>query len=129
MTDAALMANILDWNEDDVYLDQNRSGKLIETWVYQQLASLSDLDLGYEISQYRDSNKREIDFVIKNAEGNLLGIEVKAGAVSTDDFKHLKWFAKNLAKTKFIGIVLYSGKDVLSFGDKLYAVPLSHLGA
>ena len=67
--------------------------------------------------------------MIKNAEGNLLGIEVKAGSVSTDDFKHLKWFAKNLAKTKFIGIVLYSGKDVLSFGDKLYAVPLSHLGA
>lgn len=128
-TDSGLIANILGWNEETVFYDSETCGKLIETWVYQQLASLSDLDLGYEISQYRDSNKREIDFVIKNAEGNLLGIEVKAGSVSTDDFKHLKWFAKNLAKTKFIGIVLYSGKDVLSFGDKLYAVPLSHLGA
>ena len=42
----------------------------------------------------------------------LLGVEVKAGAlVGEDDFKHMKWFAKNLAKTPFTGIVLYAGKD------------------
>ena len=58
----------------------------------------------------------------------LLGIEVKSGTVYPDDFKHLKWFSKNLAKTRFTGIVLYSGNDVLSFGDGFYAVPLALLG-
>ena len=58
----------------------------------------------------------------------MLGVEVKAGAVSQEDFKHLKWFATNLAPNRFIGIVLYSGKDVLSFGPDMHAVPLSALG-
>lgn len=127
-SDTGLLANILGWNEELVFYDSDTCGKLIETWVYQQLASLAELDFGYEIYQYRDSNKREIDFIVKNADGDLIGIEVKAGAVGIDDFKHLKWFANNLAKTKFIGIVLYSGKDVLSFGKSLYAIPLSYLG-
>ena len=60
----------------------------------------------------------------------MLGIEVKAGGrVGKDDFKHLKWFAANLAKSPFHGIVLYSGDDILPFGDGFYAVPLAALGA
>jgi len=53
---------------------------------------------------------------------------VKAGSVAGDDFKHLRWFSENLAKKRFTGIVLYSGQDVLRFGEGFYAVPLSALG-
>lgn len=126
--DSGLVANLLGWDEDRVYYDADDCGKLIETWVYHELAVLADLDIGYEIFHYRDSDKREIDFIVEAENGDLLGIEVKAGTVYPDDFKHLKWFSKNLAKTKFTGIVLYSGNDVLSFGDGFYAVPLALLG-
>lgn len=126
-TDAALMANLLDWNEEDVYLDENRNGKFIETWVYQQLAALADVGGEYEISHYRDNRKREIDFLIERSDGALLGVEVKAGAVSASDFKHLKWFAENVAKKSFTGIVIHSGKDVLPFGEGFYSVPFSAL--
>jgi len=126
-TDAALLANILDWNEQEVYLDQNRSGKLIETWVYQQLAAIAEADGDCEISHYRDGKKREIDFLVKRGDGALLGVEVKAGAVSSSDFAHLKWFAANLAEKRFIGIVIHSGKDVLPFGEGFYAVPFAAL--
>ena len=43
------------------------------------------------------------------------------------DFKHMKWFAKNLAKTPFTGIVLYAGKEILPFGKGFHAVPMSCL--
>ncbi len=60
----------------------------------------------------------------------MLGVEVKSGGrVGGEDFKHLKWFAANLAKQPFTGIVLYSGDNLLRFGDGFYAVPLSALGA
>ncbi len=60
----------------------------------------------------------------------LLGIEAKAGsALAAEDFKHLKWFAKNFAKGEFTGIVLYSGEHTLRFGDGFYAAPLAALGA
>ena len=127
-TDAGLMANVLDWDEESVYLDEQRDGHFVETWVYQQLASIAAASGEYAISQYRDAKKREIDFLVESPEGGLLGIEVKAGAASLSDFKHLKWFAATLAPGEFTGIVLHSGSHVLRFGEGFYAVPLSALG-
>lgn len=110
-------------------MSDDRSGKIIESWVYQNLASIVDLSQEYEISQYRDSNKREIDFIVERTDGAMLGIEVKAGSsLGLGDFKHLKWFAKNLAKGEFTGIVLYSGERTLRFGEGFYAVPFASLG-
>lgn len=130
-SDSALLPNILGWTEESIYMDDDRSGKLIETWAYQNLAALADLNVDYEIFQYRDSLKREIDFIVERADGAMLGIEVKAGSqLGKDDFKHLKWFAANLAKERqFTGIVLYSGEQTLRFGEGFYAVPLATLGA
>ena len=126
-TDAALMANTMGWTEEAVYLDENRNGKFIETWVYQQLAAIAEASGGYEIAHYRDGRKREIDFIVQRDDGALLGIEVKAGSASTGDFRHLKWFAQNIAKGPFTGIVLHSGKDVLRFGEGFYSVPFGAL--
>ena len=39
-----------------------------------------NLDIDYEIYQYRDSQKHEIDFLIERSDGAMLGIEVKAGS-------------------------------------------------
>ena len=49
-TDSGLVANILGWNEDDAYIDANKSGKLVETWVYNQLAPVADRNADYSIS-------------------------------------------------------------------------------
>ena len=127
-TDSGLVANILGWEEDEVYMDDTRCGKLIETWVYNQLAAMAEAEGGYSISHYRDNRKREIDFMVERKDGALLGVEVKSGQASLDDFKHLKWFAENLAKKPFTGIVLYSGCQTLRFGEGFYAVPMSALG-
>jgi len=130
MADSGLMASILRWHIDQVELDADRSGKLIETFIFNELASQVDASNGkYELLHYRDREQREIDFIIEREDHALLGIEVKAGsAISTTDFKHLKWFKDNIAKTKpFVGIVLYSGEHAGSMGDNLWAVPFGSL--
>ena len=103
----------------------------METWVYHELSAIADAEeQDYEIHHYRDKLKREIDFIVTNEDGEMLGVEVKSGGmVGQDDFKHLKWFAANLAQSRFTGIVLYAGPDVLRFGEGFYAVPLAALGA
>ena len=129
-SDAGLIVNVLGWDEESIYMNDDRSGKVVETWVYQNLASLANLGYDYEISQYRDSKKREIDFIVERSDGAMIGIEVKSGSsFGPEDFKHLKWFAKNLAKSEFTGLVLYAGPNVLRFGEGFYAVPLAALGA
>ncbi len=130
MSDSGLMASILRWRMAQVELDSDRSGKLIETFIFNELASQIEVSNGkYELFHYRDREQREIDFLIEREDHALLGIEVKAGsAISPADFKHLKWFRDNIAKSKpFVGIVLYSGEFLGSMGENLWAIPFSAL--
>jgi len=128
-TDTGLMASILGWNIKEVLQNHDRSGKLVETFIFQEIAALVDLE-GASLYQYRDRENREIDFIVEREDGALLGIEVKAGHnVSREDFKHLEWFSKNILKGKnnFIGIVLYSGDRTIHFSENMLAVPTAAL--
>lgn len=130
MSDSGLMASLLGWRMDDVRLDPDRSGKLVETFAFNEImAHIDAADGRYELFHYRDREKREIDFLIEREDNALLGIEIKAGsAVGKSDFKHLKWFQNNLAgKRHFVGIILYTGEIPASFGHNLWAVPFGRL--
>lgn len=130
MADSGLMSSLLRWNMDQVRFDSDRSGKLIETFAFNEIAAQIDAASGrYELFHYRDREKREIDFLIERENNALLGVEIKAGsAVSKNDFKHLKWFQNNLATNQeFIGIILYTGQYPASFGNNLWAIPFGLL--
>ena len=130
MVDSGLMTSLLGWKMEQVRLDSDRSGKLIETFAFNEIMAQVDSGDGrYELFHYRDREKREIDFLIEREDGVLLGIEVKAGsAVEKKDFNHMQWFQKNLARNgAFIGIILYTGEFPASFGNNLWAVPFSLL--
>ena len=130
MVDSGLMASLLSWKMDQVRLDSDRSGKLIETFAFNEIMAQVDAGDGrYELFHYRDREKREIDFLIEREDNALLGIEIKAGsAIEKKDFNHMRWFQKNLTKSRtFIGIILYTGEFPASFGNNLWAVPFGLL--
>ena len=130
MLDSGLMAAILHWQIAQVELDSDRSGKLIETFIFNELAAQIDAhENKYKLFHYRDREQREIDFLIEREDQALLGIEVKVGSsISVADFKHLKWFKENISKKRsFVGIVLYSGEYAGSMGNNLWAVPFGAL--
>ena len=130
MADCGLMASILGWRMDQVRLDADRSGKLVETFAFNELAALVDVNSSkYQLYHYRDREKREIDFIIEREDGALLGIEIKAGSsLNKADFKHLNWFQKHLSgNNSFTGIILYSGEHTVSFGNNLWAVPFGSM--
>ena len=80
------------------------------------------------IFYFRSVSGKEVDFVLENRAGHIIGIEVKAAAtVRASDFKGLKEL-RSLVGGKFIrGIVMYTGNSTVPFGDNLYAVPMSGL--
>ncbi|MCL2833377.1 MAG: ATP-binding protein [Treponema sp.] len=132
MTDTGVMTSVLGWDPKKVFMSSDQSGKLIETFVFQELAALADLDTKYRLCQYRDRNGQEIDFLLERDDESLLGIEVKAGHnVSMDDFKPQIWFSENIIKnTKpYTGIILYSGDRTIRFSKNMTAVPTAALWA
>jgi len=81
-----------------------------------------------DLYHYRDHNKVEVDAVLENRSGQVVGIEVKAAsAVGPDDFRGLRRLAEHLGDDFVAGIVLYTGTSTLPFGDRLRAMPVSSL--
>jgi predicted AAA+ superfamily ATPase len=131
MTDTGLATSVLRWQFDKVRLDADLGGKLVESFVFTQLAAQLDAqDDPCHLTHYRDREQREIDFLIETPDGMTVGVEVKAGsAVGMDSFKHLVWFRERMLKNNapFLGLVLYTGEQVLRFGEQLWAVPMHAL--
>ena len=130
VTDTGLICSLLGWNMKEVLFNSDRSGKIMETLVYNELAAHVDAHDGlYEFYHYRDRTGHEVDFILEREDGQLLGIEVKAGSsVGLEDFKHLMWMRNTLAPDRFsVGIVLYTGEHILRFGESMWAVPFSDM--
>lgn len=130
MADSGLMSALLGWTVEQARFDVDRSGKLIETFAFNELALQVDASYGlYSLRHYRDRQQREIDFIIEREDGAMLGIEIKSGSnIGSNDFKHLKWFKETLARGhSFTGLVLYSGEHMASFGEGMLAVPFGAL--
>ncbi len=105
-------------------------GGLLESFVLNELQRALPLqEADYRLYHWRSADQREIDIVIDGGR-HLVCIEVKASAtVSTEDFKHLNWFAKDGPgqSRKCTKIVFYLGREKLTFGNGNFALPVSAL--
>jgi predicted AAA+ superfamily ATPase len=125
--DTNLIAHLLDYDLDAPARNRPEfGGHLLENSVASELIKqLSNSNTKAELYHFRTSDGKEVDFVLEQADGRVLAIEVKrAESVSMDDFKGIKVF-QELAGSDFIGgVVLHSGREVAPFGPGLWAVPL-----
>ena len=127
--DSGLLAALLDLSFVEVQQDRTRFGHVLETFVFAELLKhTTTADGDYRLMYYRDADKFEVDIVIENAAGQLVGVEVKAAAtVREGDLRGLKKLA-GLAGSQFkMGVLLYDGAETLPLGDGIWAAPLSSL--
>ena len=129
--DSGLLASLLRMTSAEFETNRTRFGQLLETFVYGELLKHSvTADDDYIIMHYRDHEQYEVDFVIENTMGDIIGVEVKAAAsVRSTDKRGLKRLA-SLAADKFkLGVILYDGDQTLPLNDNIWAVPISSLWA
>jgi len=127
--DAGLLAALLDLSAEEVQRDRTRFGNALETFVFAELLKHTTTAEGdYRLLHYRDADQVEVDVVIENAAGQLVGVEIKAAAtVKPSDLRGLKKLA-SLAGSQFkLGVLLYDGAETLPLGDGIWAVPMSTL--
>ena len=79
--DSGLLATLLELTSDEVQLDRTRFGNVLETFVFGELLKeTTTAENDYALMYCRDADKVEVDVVIENAAGQLVGVEVKATA-------------------------------------------------
>ncbi|MBI5448506.1 MAG: ATP-binding protein [Gammaproteobacteria bacterium] len=127
--DTGLACNLLGIKNENQLINSPYFGGLLENLIYMELLKQNGWsNEQVDLYHFRDKYQNEVDIVLERANGQIIGIEIKASAsVKPQDFKGLLSLSE-FNPTKFqCGIVFYSGKEVLSFSQDtvpLFAVPM-----
>lgn len=105
------------------------AGPLLENLVALELTKqIGWSKTARRLLHFRTSAGREVDFVIEDARGRIVGIEVRASsAVSPDDFRGLDTLEEAAGSAFHRGLVLYSGAERVAFGPRRHALPVHSL--
>jgi len=127
--DAGLLAAMRNVNPDVVAKDKTSLGPILETFVYSELRKIGSWsEQRCSFSHFRDKDKNEVDVVLENRRGEIVGVEVKASAtVSAGDFSGIRKLAELCGKKFIQGLVLYDHDQVVPFADNMFAAPISSL--
>ncbi len=128
--DSALLAHLLGLTKPGLAALPGLHGGLLETFVFSELqkhigwAEAS----GVQLMHYRTSTGAEVDFVLQDRLGRIVGIEVKAAtSITGDAFKGLRHLRELIGSQFHRGVVLHPGTQTVGFDPQLAAVPLQAL--
>lgn len=129
--DSGLLATARGLTFDRVKMNRGAFDGLLESFVFSEILKLmATSDLRSTPYHFRDQQMHEVDIVLERDDGMIAGIEVKASAtVRSADFAGLRTLAEASKERFAYGVVLYDGADLVPFGDRLSAAPLSCLWA
>lgn len=129
--DSGLLSTLVDFTPTLAPPDRPRFGKVLETFVYGELLKqTTTAESDYQLLYYRDHDQFEVDIVVENVRGQVIGLEIKAAAsVAASDLRGLKRLASIAGPQFAMGVVLYDGTEVLPLGERFWATPLSTLWA
>jgi predicted AAA+ superfamily ATPase len=127
--DSGLLAAMQGLTADQIAKNRSRLGALLETFVFSEiLKQTAWIEQSYTLSHYRDKDQDEVDFIVEDERGAMVGIEVKASAtVRSSDFKGIRKLLQSCGDDLKLGVVLYDGETIVPFGDRLFAAPISCL--
>jgi uncharacterized protein len=129
VVDSGLLAYLVGANERRITDDGEIAGPLLESFAAMELLRQADwAQEPVQLFHYRDGQQREVDVILERHSGEIVGVEVKAGATpAARDFAGLRYLRDKLGARFKAGVVLHTGADTLPFGDRLAAVPVSGL--
>lgn len=127
--DAGLLASFRGISPENIRKDKTQFGAVLETYVFGELQKIASWsEKRYSFSHFRDKDRNEVDIVIENRLGQIIGIEVKSSAtVSSNDFSGMKKLAEACGDKFVQGLVLYDHDQKVPFGERMMAAPLSSL--
>jgi uncharacterized protein len=127
--DTGLLTYLLGADAGRLRNDPSTGGGVLENFVAMELLKQRGWSKSRpSLFHFRTHNGEEVDLILEDAAGRIVGIEVKASAtVTAADFKGLK-LLDGAAQDRFVrGIVLYTGATTVPFGRNLTALPVSAL--
>jgi predicted AAA+ superfamily ATPase len=129
VTDYGMMAHLQALNSSRIEDKFELPADLVEAFVHAELVKHQGWSASCtHLMHYCTYTGVEVDFVLENRQGELLGVEVKSAAtISSKDFSSLRQLREVTPQQFKRGVVFYFGDQVVSFDKQLIAVPISLL--
>jgi hypothetical protein len=129
LSDTGLLASLLEVDEQRILNNSTLLGSMLENFVVMELRKqISWSRKRPQMFHFRTHGGNEVDIVLEEPAGNLVGIEVKASAgLSADDFKGLRALRSLVGQRFRRGVVFYTGTEAVGFGEDLLALPVTAL--
>jgi predicted AAA+ superfamily ATPase len=129
LIDSGLTAHLAGVTRQSLDRDPVFFGHLLENFVVNELRKQTGWsDNRVNLHHYRTTTGREVDILLEDAAGRLVGLEVKASAtVVRKDFSGIDALSEDVGKQFVRGIVLYTGDESVSFTENYLASPVSAL--
>ena len=129
MVDTGLACHLVGIDEAGFRDGGEIAGRIFENFVVLELlkhASWADEPVG--LYHFRSQAGQEVDVVLEGRGGKVVGVEIKLSASpSPRDFSGLRVLREHLGDKFIRGVLIYTGKEVVPFGEDLHAVPVSVL--
>ena len=128
LNDTGLVAHLLGI-EVAKFVKPELIGLLLENFVVMELRKQATWSRRrVRFYHFRTHAGREVDIVLEDAAGRVVGLEIKASTtVRGDDFRGLRGLAEDLGDRFHRGVVLYTGAESIPFGKHLHALPVQTL--
>ena len=106
------------------------TGHILENFVWAELVKQSTWsDTFVNIYHFRTSSGEEVDIVLEDFMGRVVGIEMKnTETLRSHDFKGLSYLQQLLGEKFVRGIVLYTGDASVPFGRSCGPCPIQVCG-
>ncbi len=129
LCDTGLISSLQGLNAERLASDPVLVGPLLENFVAMEIQKQSTWSATQpRLFHFRTQTGQEVDIVLEDASGQVVGVEVKASAtVGARDFRGLRALAEASGNRFRRGVVLYTGKTDVPFGESLHALPVSSL--
>ena len=131
--DTGLLAALRDTSASQLQKDRTAErtnwGALLENFVVSEVLKLCTWsDKRLRVSHFRTKEQDEVDLVIEDRQGRVIGIEVKASAtVRAPDLRGLRQLQAAVGDKFVQGLVLHDHDRITPFDEKLHAAPVSML--
>lgn len=129
LCDTGLISSLQGLNAERLASDPVLVGPLLENFVAMELQKQSAWSATQpRLFHFRTQTGQEVDVVLEDTAGRVVGVEVKASAtVGARDFRGLRALAEASGGRFRRGVVLYTGRTAVPFGENLHALPVSSL--
>ncbi len=131
LADTGLLTHLVEADANRLRRNRTLLGHVLENFVVMELIK----QLGWSkprcrLFHFRTESGSEVDLVLEDRAGRLVGVEVKSAAsVRQQDFRGLETLARMTGDRFVRGVVLCTGTTVVPFGRNLFALPVSQLWA